>query len=129
MTVLVIDDDKCVGALVRRALRVGTVRQVENLDDAIRVATEWQPSVLVLDVFLGDDYGIDAIPMLRLACPRAQVVVLSAHFDKRDGRAALAAGAFSYLEKGDDLLLRRAIIGARARVQSTFVPADPSLIH
>jgi two-component system response regulator DesR len=59
-----------------------------------------------LDMLLVDwellpvDLGVQALAELRLACPRAVVVVLISHLDARQ-QAALSAGADAFISKGE----------------------------
>jgi two-component system response regulator NreC len=80
----------------------GTVAELTAL-----VAAE-RPDVVVLDVTLGRDNGLEAIPDLLRLRPAPRVVVLTMHEDPAFAREALGRGAHGYLlkEAAPDELLR-----------------------
>ena len=108
--VLVIDDEP----QILRALRINlSVRGYEVSTaatgaDALRVAADHRPDVVILDLGLPDMSGIDVLAGLRgwLTVP---VIVLSARTDSSDKVEALDAGADDYVTKpfGMDELLAR----------------------
>ena len=111
---VVIADDEL---WVRRglAMRLGLERDLEvvgqasDATEAVAVATETRPDLVVLDVRMppGGD-GLGAIPRLRRAVPGLRVVVLSLHDDQAAEVRAMAAGADAFVSKsaGDAALLR-----------------------
>ncbi|MCV7419433.1 response regulator [Mycobacterium yunnanensis] len=108
--VLVIDDEP----QILRALRINlSVRGYEvhtaaTGAEALKVAAEHKPDVVVLDLGLPDISGIDVLEGLRgwLSAP---VIVLSARTDSSDKVEALDAGADDYVTKpfGMDEFLAR----------------------
>jgi two-component system, NarL family, response regulator NreC len=70
------------------------------------VATE-RPDLVVLDLTLGHDNGLDVLPELISAQPPPRVIVLTMHDDHAFAREALRLGAHGYLLKegaADDLI-------------------------
>ena len=79
--------------------------------EVVGEAADW-PTILAqapatrLDMLLIDwdllpvDLGIQSLAELRLACPKAIVVVLISHLDSRH-QAALSAGADAFISKGE----------------------------
>jgi two-component system KDP operon response regulator KdpE len=114
--VLVIDDEP----QILRALRINlSVRGYEVFTaatgaEALTVAAEHKPDVVILDLGLPDMSGIDVIAGLRgwLSAP---VIVLSARTDSSDKVQALDAGADDYVTKpfGMDEFLARLRAAAR----------------
>lgn len=112
--VLLVEDDADQHMLVQIALSRSQRYEVAGWavdgTEALRLAEELQPDAVLLDLYLGDSYGRDAITGLLAAAPRAMVVVLSA-LDPRGHRAdTLALGAFAYLEKSDVYLTGRGLV-------------------
>lgn len=111
LRVLVIDDHRVFTDLLAFALDatadtvcVGTAASVA---EGLRKAEAMSPDAIVLDVGIGDDDGVEAIPDLRARCPRARIVVLTAHPTAAGADAARAVGASGYLAKDtrlDDLV-------------------------
>jgi two-component system nitrate/nitrite response regulator NarL len=69
--------------------------------DAIALAGELQPDLIVLDLTMPDMDGLDALPRLREAAPHAEVVVLTASEDDGNLLAAIRGGAAGYLLKSE----------------------------
>jgi DNA-binding NarL/FixJ family response regulator len=65
------------------------VRQVENL----------RPDVVIMDIAMPEQNGIEATIQIQTACPSAQVIILSMHETKEHIFQALRAGARGYLLK------------------------------
>jgi two-component system response regulator NreC len=67
--------------------------------EAIRLAGELRPEVLVLDIMMDDISGIEAARQIIETCPKTAIVMLSMYGDKRHVLEALQAGAKAYLVK------------------------------
>jgi DNA-binding NarL/FixJ family response regulator len=92
----------------RKALRV----MLQDLKmDVVGEAADWpttlsQAPATLLDMLVVDwnllpvDLGVQALAVLRLACPNAIVVVLISHLDARQ-QAALSAGADAFISKNE----------------------------
>jgi DNA-binding NarL/FixJ family response regulator len=120
--VLLVDDNLPLLRAVTRLLEhdchiVGHATTVAELFERVDVC---RPDVVVLDVSLPDQNGIEACRQLRLLHPAIKVVMLTAMDDERIRAAALRAGASDFVPKGVlDEFLEAAI---RTAVVST---ADP----
>ena len=75
------------------------VAQAADASEALRCAQQSQPDLILLDNHLPGVRGVDAIPGLREAAPKARIVVLTVSEDGDDLAAALKAGASGYLLK------------------------------
>ena len=69
---------------------------------AIEECRELRPDVVLLDISMPGLSGIDAIPMLRKACPRTRVIMVTHHESESFVGQALRAGAEGYLSKDSD---------------------------
>lgn len=99
--VLVVDDEPMLGELLTTALRYEGW-QVESAltgRDAIRIATDLDPDLVVLDVMLPDMSGFDVLRRLRDARPRVPVLFLTARDAVEDRIAGLTAGGDDYVTK------------------------------
>ena len=102
--VLLADDHK----IVREGLRVllereedlEVVAEAENGRDAVRLARELGPDVVVMDIAMPDLNGVEATRQIQRRCPACRVIALSAHSDQRFVSETLEAGAAGYLLKG-----------------------------
>lgn len=101
--VLIVDDSEDMRMLVRLFLErkegVEVVGEAGTGRDAILLAKELQPDLVLLDLAMPEMDGLEALPHILVAAPGAQVIVLSG-FDQRIGDQALAAGASQFVQKG-----------------------------
>ena len=118
--VLVVDDHtlfrRGLTALLSRDPQLAVVGDAADAGQAIRKAQELQPDLILLDNHLPGVNGVDALPALREAAPKAVILMLTVSEDENDLAAALRAGAMGYLLKtieGDALTaaIQRAMQG------------------
>ena len=84
--------------------------------DAVAMAAELEPDIVVVDLRLPVLNGLDATRLIKDARPATQVVVLSAVESPELERQAHEAGAFAYLDKGTmTRFLHRVLLGAAVR--------------
>jgi two-component system NarL family response regulator len=69
--------------------------------EAVRLAEQLHPDVVVMDVAMNDLNGIEATRQIRQLAPESAVVALSSHSDRRYVMAILAAGACGYVLKAN----------------------------
>ncbi len=79
---------------------IEVVGEASNLAGAFALLDRVQPQVLVLDVAVGDEYSLAALPALKARRPELKVLVLTMFSDAETVRQALASGASGYLVKG-----------------------------
>lgn len=70
-----------------------------SADEAVRLATELLPEVILLDITMPGG-GVNAARQIAQACPFTKIVMLTASEDEDDVTAALKAGACAYILKG-----------------------------
>jgi DNA-binding NarL/FixJ family response regulator len=85
------------GVLVTDGITVAG--EAVNGTEAVALASELAPDVVVLDLEMPGSGGIDAIAQIAASSPAVEVVVLTVSADGDDVLRALAAGARSYLLK------------------------------
>ncbi|WET79305.1 response regulator transcription factor [Amycolatopsis sp. QT-25] len=135
--VLVVDDEATLSELVSMALRMEgwDVRTAADGVEAVRVAREFRPDAVVLDVMLPDMSGLDVLRRLRSEVPDLPVLFLTAKDAVEDRIAGLTAGGDDYVTKPFSLeevalrlraLLRRAG-GMAGPSGSTLVVGDLTL--
>ena len=101
--VLLADDH----ALVREGLRVlltanpgiSVIGDVGNGRDAVHLAADLNPDVVIMDVSMPDLNGIEAARMMRVKCPAARIIMLSMHSTTEHVYRALEVGATGYVLK------------------------------
>ena len=70
--------------------------------EALRLAEQLQPDVLVLDLMMPGLGGLDVLPIVRQRAPRTRVVVFSMYDNEDILLQALKNGEAAYLLKGSD---------------------------
>jgi len=103
LDVLLVDDHAVVRSglklLLEREQDLDVVGEAGTAHDAVLAHRELQPDVVVMDVVLPDESGIDATRTIVGECPGARVLMLSMQDDPSYVREAFGAGACGYLLK------------------------------
>ncbi len=101
--VMVVDDHPLVRQGVRSLLSnyadLEIVGEADNGSTALRFAAELLPNVILLDIRLPDEIGIDLIKRMRQTTPTAKVLMLTSFDDREYVTGALRAGAHGYVLK------------------------------
>jgi len=103
ITVLLVDDHAIVRSGVRAYLEIQpdlqVVGEAGSGAEAVRLAAELVPDVVLMDLVMPEMDGVEATWRLRRVSPRSQVVVLTSFHDDTHVFPAIKAGALSYLLK------------------------------
>jgi two-component system nitrate/nitrite response regulator NarL len=101
--VLLADDHPLLRAGVAQSLaesgKFDVVEQAGNADDAVRLAGELRPDIVLLDISM-PGHGLTAAERIHAAAPEIAIVVLTVSEADDDILAALKAGAKGYVLKG-----------------------------
>jgi len=109
---IVLADDH---AVVRSGLRMlleaepelDVVAEAADVESVWRYVKGHRPEILILDLNMGDESSLSAIPELRQRHPETQIVVLTMQSDPAFATEALRSGALGYVLKqsaGDELV-------------------------
>jgi DNA-binding NarL/FixJ family response regulator len=104
---IVLADDH---VLVRKGIRsmlesdaeISVVGEASNGKEALEVARNLKPDILVLDIRMPEMTGLEAASLLHNYAPDTRAVILSMHDSEEYVVQALQAGAFGYLLKDTD---------------------------
>ena len=118
--VVLVDDAPEMRALISHALlRSGQFRivgEAANGLEAIALAQQHQPDLLILDIAMPGMDGLEALPKIRQASPGTRVVMFSAFSGADNINEASRLGAVDFLPKGMPLpTLVTRLLGALAR--------------
>lgn len=118
--ILIADDHNLVRQGLRFLLNGGTgletVGEAATGSEAIRLARQLQPDVVLMDLLMPDMDGVEATAAICDAVPDTRVLVLTGMPEERGVVPAVRAGAIGYLLKDADISdLRHAIKGAMAQ--------------
>jgi DNA-binding NarL/FixJ family response regulator len=101
--VLIADDHAMIrdglAALLRDEERVEVVGTAADGREALRLARELRPDVVVMDIAMPEMNGVEALRELRAASPDARVLILSMFSTLEHVQQAFSAGAGGYLLK------------------------------
>ena len=99
--VLVVDDEATLAELVSMALRMEgwEVRSAGDGTEAVRIARDFRPDAVVLDVMLPDFSGLEVLRRMRSEAPHLPVLFLTAKDAVEDRIAGLTAGGDDYVTK------------------------------
>jgi DNA-binding NarL/FixJ family response regulator len=114
ISVLLVDDHSLVRRGFRRILEdepdIGVVGEAKDGEDAVRLASQLKPQVIVMDCAMPGMNGLQATRHILEENPQTLVLMLSMHPEDTLVRQALAAGARGYILKNAvDLELGAAI--------------------
>ena len=100
LRVLVVDDHDVVRLGVRSLLAGrARVREAGDVPGAIALLAAESCDLMLLDLSLGDQFGLTALPRLRAECPGMRVIVLSSLAEALYAERALKAGAQGFVSK------------------------------
>lgn len=100
LRVLVVDDHDVVRLGVRHLLGGrGTVREAGDVATALALLAQQRAELLLLDLSLGEDFGLTALPRLKAASPGMRVIVLTSLAEDLYAERALKAGADGFVSK------------------------------
>jgi two-component system, NarL family, response regulator LiaR len=85
--------------LLRRQPDIDVVGEATNGQEAVLLAQQVKPDIVVMDVRMPVLSGIEATRIIREQLPQVQVLVLTAHDDDQYIFSLLQAGASGYLLK------------------------------
>jgi DNA-binding NarL/FixJ family response regulator len=100
--VLLADDHRMLREGLRRSLTeegFDIVGEAENGEEAVRMATDLQPDVVLMDVSMPEMDGVEATRIIRAGDTATQVIMLTMHADNDVLADAIRAGASGYLVK------------------------------
>lgn len=119
---LVADDHEVVRSGIKSLVagsEIEVVAEAGTADEAVRLAEERHPDVVLLDIRMPDNDGLNALSRIKLARTDLPVLMLSTYDNPTYVARAVALGACGYLLKGltrDELLaaIRRVAAGGDA---------------
>jgi NarL family two-component system response regulator LiaR len=126
ITVVIVDDHE----MVRRGAcsyleaqpDISLVAQAGSGEEAVRLAREFIPDVMLMDLLMPDMDGIEATRRVKSVSPRTQIVILTSFHQDEYVFPAFKAGAISYLLKDVKATELLEAIRRAARGEATLHP-------
>jgi len=107
--ILVVDDDRSICNLLKSVLEMEgyAFRVAGSGEEARRIIASDRFDILISDIYLGDDSGLNLLEHMKATSPDAEVVIMTAHGSVETAVRAVHQGAFDYISKPfavDDML-------------------------
>ncbi len=126
----IVDDDASIRWVLEKALARENLatKSFSNARDAMAALEFETPQVLVSDIRMPGESGLDLLQMVKSTYPGLPVIIITAFSDLDSAVAAFQGGAFEYLAKPFDIdkaveLIRRAL---EESLRETSVEAGPT---
>ena len=101
--VLLVDDHAVVRAglvmLLQSQKHLKVIGQTGDTIEALKIAADAQPDVILLDVILGSDDGLELLPKLRKAAHNARILILTGTQNPEVYQRAVRLGAMGLVNK------------------------------
>lgn len=103
--ILIIDDDDLVASSLKKVLTKQNynVTTCLDADEAKSITAEFQPDVILLDIYLTTHNGIDILKILKKNFREIPVVMITGYADVKMAVTSIKSGAFDFLLKPIDL--------------------------
>ncbi len=125
--VMLVDDHEVVRQGVRSLIESVSdwtlCAEASSGEEALKLAPEAKPDIVVVDVSMPNVSGLDLILQLKRIAPKVEILVLTMHDSERIVAQALRAGARGYLLKSDGGEKLIEAITALSRHQTFFSPS------
>jgi len=103
ITVMIVDDHEMVRKGAKGYLEaqpdIVVVAEAESGEEAMRLAREYVPDVVLMDLVMPGIDGVEATRKVKDVSPRTQIIILTSFHEDKHIFPALQAGAISYLLK------------------------------
>jgi DNA-binding NarL/FixJ family response regulator len=104
MSIVLVDDQRFVrelicGMLSRNKHRYNILAEGSDARTALALCKQLKPDLLILDINLPDQSGVDAVPALKRASPRTRILLCTAYASDDRVLDALRSGAHGFVEK------------------------------
>jgi two-component system, response regulator RegA len=130
LRILIVDDDETFAGIMARSIaRRGFLTFVaKNGDEAMQALREHDVQVVVVDLRLEQESGLQLIPMFKAFKPQLRILMLTGYASIATAVEAVKRGAENYLPKpanADDVLRVLGLSGTAAPTEEELISARP----
>jgi two-component system nitrogen regulation response regulator GlnG len=117
-TLLVIDDEASIRFSIEQVFEGHDARVLtaETAEEGLRIAAEELPDVILLDILLGSQSGLDMFHKLRQIDSKALVIFITGHGTAETAIEAMKLGAHDYLIKPLDIDQLQRVVGQAMQI-------------
>ncbi len=128
LRLIIVDDHKIVrqglSAILSLESEFDVVGEAGSLEEAVSLTKSLEPHVVIMDVRLEEESGIEACREIKAALPETKVLMLTSYGDDEAIFSSIMAGASGYLLKNTS---KAELIGAIRAVGQGQVLLDPAI--
>ena len=128
LRLIIVDDHKIVrqglSAILSLESDFDVVGEAGSLEEAVSLTKSLEPHVVIMDVRLEEESGIEACREIKAALPETKVLMLTSYGDDEAIFSSIMAGACGYLLKNTS---KAELIGAIRAVGQGQVLLDPAI--
>jgi two-component system invasion response regulator UvrY len=103
ITVVIIDDHKLIREMWTKLFAtrndIQVVGECSSFDEAIKITTIKRPDIVLLDINLPPNSGLDAVPLILKFSPGTKIIGISMHTQPVYARKMITLGARGYVTK------------------------------
>jgi two-component system, NarL family, response regulator NreC len=101
--VLIVDEYPlfCIGlsSLIKLIPGYSVVGEASTIADAMKIAEKEKPNLVIMEIHLGNENGMELIPQIKAKCPGTYILVMSMHNERYYSERILRMGAQGYIMK------------------------------
>ena len=103
MKLVIIEDQTLIQELLVMACRISypnaVIHAANNASDGLGLCRLHRPDIVLLDIVLPDQDGLNLLPEIRSISPEIKILALSSHIDEYTLHRAFAAGVNGFVDK------------------------------
>jgi DNA-binding NarL/FixJ family response regulator len=113
--------------LIEDEADLAVVGCAESIGDALRLLPQLKPDVVIVDISLGEENGLDLIKQLHDDSPELPVLALSMHDESLYAERALRAGAKGYIMKKE--AMKNVLLAIRQVLSGEIYVSSPMALR
>lgn len=103
ISILIVDDHKLIREMWSKLFAGNTSLEIIGesgiLSEAVELIKDTRPDIVLLDINLADDSGLDAVPLIRKFSPLTRIIGVSMHNQPAFAKKMFSLGAKGYVTK------------------------------
>lgn len=129
LRILLVDDSELSRALlcvILRGAAYSVVGQADSVASALQLAQRLQPDVVMLDIMMPGELGLEAIRPLKQMLPQVTILMVSGSDDDASVRQAMEHGAHGFVIKPFN---SRSVLETMQQIKEKFTLTAPAALR